>query len=681
MKRFCSLCLTAAALLLIVSIRTGSAAPDDSTGLAAMKTGMDSSSKPGDDFYQYANGGWLKATPLPPEQGAYGTTNMLRELNKRRVEEMLAELARPVKTRARLEQQVGDTCASLTDTTTIDARGLAALAGDLAIVDGIHDRASLATFLGHVTRLGDGAGAPAESIFGVWIHQGFSEAERYLPHMQQGGLGLSNRDDYLDQAPAKLELRAKYRTLIAAVLKQLAAPDADADAARVLTLETAIARSHATQADTDDVFKDNNVWTLADFDAKAAGMDWPAYFRAAGLAGQDEFVVWQPAAVIGVSTLAASEKLSVWKAYLKFHLIKHYAPELPAAYRNLFLTFDGEPIGDGAPTAARALLITQNLLGEAIGNMYVARYFPPEAKAAANAMVENIKLSLRAHIANLTWMTPETKTRALAKLNALNVGLGYPDRWTDFGELRIVRDDALGNARRIEEFNYRQQIAKLRQPVDVGEWSIAPQSVSALINFFPNALQFSAGLLQPPYFDYQGDSASNYGSAGAGISHEILHSFDELGNIYGAQGRLQLWWTTRDTEHFKASIAPLAAQFNAYCPVQNLCVRGQQVLGENIDDLGGLIVAYDAYHLSLKGTPDVIKAGLTGDQRFFLAFAQRWRKLQTEADLRHQILNDTHSPGPYRSDTVRNLDAWYDAFHVIPGDRLYLKPEARVHVW
>lgn len=644
------------------------AAPAQSA--AELKSSMDISVKPGEDFYAYANGGWLKAAKLPPGKSAYGTTDMLRERNQQRVVEIMQRAIVPAATRSPLEQQVGDFYASLTDLARIDASGTAPLTEELAQIRAIRDRKTLAAYLGRTMRLGDGTGAPAESIFAVWIHQGFSEADRNLPHLQQGGLGLSGRDDYLD--PAKTELRAKYQMLVASALHQIGALTPEIDAERILGLETAIARAHATQADTDDVFKDNNVWQRPDFDAKAPGMDWSAYFAAAGLGAQQEFAVWQPAAAAGISNLVAHESLEVWKAYLVFHLLKHYAPELPAAYRGLFLE---------GPAEARALALTQDHLGEAIGQLYVGRHFPPEAKAAANAMVEDLRAAFRTRIATLTWMAPETRAKAVAKLDALNVGLGYPDTWTDFTALKIVRGDALGNVRRAEEFTYRHKLAQLKQPVDPGEWSLLSQGVGAIIIFSPNTIQFSAGLLQPPYFDARGDAAANYGSAGAGIAHEISHSFDELGNTYDAQGRLQAWWTTNDTAGFKAAAEPLVAQLGAYCPQPDPCVHGRQVLGESVADLGGLMVAYDAYHLSLKGGVDVVKDGLTGDQRFFIAYAQRWRKLQTDDALRQQILTDTHLPGPYRSDAVRNLDAWYKAFAVGPNDKLYLKPEARLHVW
>ena len=320
-------------------------------------------------------------------------------------------------------------------------------------------------------------------------------------------------------------------------------------------------------------------------------------------------------------------------------------------------------------------------LGQAVGQLYTERYFPREAMARAQAMVSDLIAAYCARIPTLTWMSAETKEKALAKLATLRMGVGYPDKWIDYSTLQIVRGDAFGNLRRAEAFSRSHNLAKLKQPADPDEWRIDPQIVGAVIVFSPNTETFSAGLLQPPYFDPQGDAASNYGSAGAGMAHEISHSFDELGNIYDAQGRLGNWWSADDLAKYHAAAPKLVTQFNAYCPFSDICVNGQQVLTENIADLAGLLTAHDAYILSLRGKEDVVINGLTGEQRFFLAFAQRWRRAQSEAALRRQVKTDTHSPGEYRSDTVRNVEAWYKAYDVKLGDKLFLKPEDRVGIW
>ena len=413
-------------------------------------------------------------------------------------------------------------------------------------------------------------------------------------------------------------------------------------------------------------------------------MDWDAYFQSAGVAGQSEFIVWQPSAVTGTSALVGSEDIDLWKDYLKFHLIEHYASVLPKAVAVEYFSFYGKILAgmqqmpDRSDDAIRA---TNAALGQAVGQLYTQRYFPPEAKVKAQTMVGDLITAYRARISSLTWMSSQTKEKALAKLATLRIGVGYPDSWIDYSTLDVVRGDAFGNMRRAEAFNRSRNLAKLKQPADPDEWTIDPQIVGAVIMFTPNTETFSAGILQPPYFDSQGDTASNYGSAGAGIAHEISHSFDELGNIYDAQGRIGNWWTAEDLANYRAAATKMVAQFDSYCPFSDLCVNGKQVVGENIADLAGLLTAHDAYLLSLKGKADVVIGGSTGEQRFFLAFAQRWRKNLDESALRRQVKTDSHAPGEYRSDTVRNVEAWYKAYGIAPGDKLYLKPEERVRIW
>jgi putative endopeptidase len=652
------------------------------TAPAAEPQAVDASVRPGDDFYRYANGPWLASTALAPGVSSYDTTAALRVENARRVRELIQDAAK-AGPRPGLAQKVGDYYASRMDAAAIEARGLAPLTGDLAAIAAIADRKALSAWLGRTLYPDDGTNSATEGVFGVWIHQGFHDPNRYVPHLMQGGLGLRDRDDYL--APAGAERRALYQAHIAAMLQLAGLAQPQARAERVLALEVAIAGTHLSPDDIADVFKTDNPWRRSDFETKAPGIDWSAYFKAAGLERQPDFIVWQPRAVVGTSALVAAQPLETWKDYLAFHLIDHYAAVLPAAFAAERQAFAGRLTGAPTPDrAAQAVAATNSALGEAVGRLYVARYFPPAAKAAATAMVENIRRAFRARIADAAWMSPPTRDKALAKLAAVQVGMGYPDRWTAYAGLTIVRGDAFGNQRRAEAFAWGHELAKLRQPVDPGEWltaQLTPQAVGALINFSPNSLQFSAGLLRPPYFDPAGDAAANYGSAGAGLAHEVSHSFDELGNIYDDQGRLVRWWTADDLARYRAAAAPLADQFDAYCPKPGLCVKGRQVLGEDIADLIGLTVAHDAYILSLGGKPDAVKAGFTGEQRFFLAFARRWRRVQTDAALARQIAGDTHAPGEYRADTVRNLDAWRRAFDVQPGDRLYLKPQDRIRIW
>jgi putative endopeptidase len=646
---------------------------------------MDRSVKPGDNFYRFANGGWLRAVAVPTGQPSYGTSAMLIEKTSERVRNLIQEAAAANPARGSIAQKVGDYYASFMDEGAIEARGLTPLADELAAIAAITNKASLSAYLGTTLNTEvDGLTANADHVFGVWVNQSFTDSKHYVFHLLQGGLGMPDRDDYIDPSPKMAALRAQYQAHIAAILKLAGVADSDIKAARILSLEIRIAQTHAPDSDAADVFKQNNPWKRGDFNVKAPGLDWDAYFTSAGVADRPEFIVWQPSALTGTSALVDSESIDLWKDYLRFHLIEHYASVLPTAVTNEDFSFYGAILSGAQQVPNRsksAIAATNGALGQAVGQLYTQRYFPPDAKAKAQAMVADLITAYRSRIANLTWMSPQTKEKALAKLAAFRIGVGYPDTWIDYSRLEVLRGDAFGNMRRAEAFNRSRNLAKLREPADPNEWRIDPQIVGAVIMFSPNAEFFSAGILQPPYFDSQGDAASNYGSAGAGIAHEISHSFDELGNIYDSEGRLGYWWTAEDSAKYHAAAAKLVAQFDGYCPLSDLCVNGKQVLNENIADLAGLLVAHDAYVLSLKGKTDVVIGGLSGEQRFFLAFAQRWRKAQGETALRRQIATDNHPPGEYRSDTVRNVESWYKAYEVTAGDKLFLKSEDRVGVW
>lgn len=634
--------------------------------------------RPADNFYIYANHAWLESTKIPEGASSIDTTSMLRTTNTSRVRGLIADAVEaasmpghPVRPDIR---KIADYRASRLDLAAIEATGLAPVSSELAAIGSIADRKALAAYLGHVLRLDDGTNSATESLWGVWIHQGFHDPDHYSVHFVQGGLGLG-QDDYSGSNPGQAEHRARYLAHIENSLRLAGFDQPAVRAARILDLETAIARTHASRADTDDVFKTDNDWRIADFARKAPGFDWSTYFAAAGLDPATRFVVWQPRAVIGGAQLVTTQPLDTWKDYLAFHLIDHYAAVLPQAVR-------GAPSKDADP-AQQADAATQAVFGDAIGRLYVERYFPPRAKVAAETMVANIRFAFRVRISGLTWMSPATKAKALAKLSTLRVGLGYPERWIDYAPLRIVRGDAFGNLQRAEAFAYRHELAKLNHRVDPDEWAggLYPQAVGAVLNLSPNTMDFAAGVLQRPYFDPHGDAAANYGSAGAGIAHEISHSFDEVGNIYDAQGRLGLWWSKDDLTHYQTALAPLAAQLDTCCPAPDACARGKQVLGESSADLAGLSVAHDAYLRALHGKRDVVKNGLTGEQRFFLAFARRWRRLQTDAALRRQIASDIHAPPACRANLVRNVAAWARAFGVKPGDKLYLEPQVHIAIW
>ena len=397
-----------------------------------------------------------------------------------------------------------------------------------------------------------------------------------------------------------------------------------------------------------------------------------------------DFVVWQPSAVTGLSALVAGQPLASWKDYLALHAIEHSAAVLPDAFSQEAFQFHGAVLGGATQRAdrwKRAVAATNSALGEAVGRLYTERYFPPAAKARLQEMVKNITAAFSRRIDALAWMTPATRAQAKAKLAVLKVGVGYPDRWIDYSGLEVVRGDAFGNLHRAEMFEYRGNLGKLGQPVDRAEWVMTPQTVNAVNLPVLNAMNFPAGILQPPYFDLARPVAMDYGAIGAIIGHEISHSFDDQGAQFDAKGRLRNWWTDEDLSHFRSSSKKLVEQYDAYKPLPDLALNGKLTLSENIADVAGLAAAYDAYRLSLGGKPAPVVAGLTGDQQFFIAYAQSWRGKSREPSLRRQVLGDSHSPGAYRVATVRNLDAWYDAFGVKPGHKLYLKPEERVRIW
>jgi putative endopeptidase len=495
---------------------------------------------------------------------------------------------------------------------------------------------------------------------------------------------MPNRDYYLDPGKDMAGFRTKYQAYIATQLEEAGVVDADTKAKAIFELETKIAKAQESLVDSEDVHKANNPWSMADFASKAPGLDWSTYFHAAGLDTQKQIVAWQPAAITGLAALVASEPLDTWKAYLAFHTINHSAGMLPQAFADASFDFYGHTL-QGTPKQRdrwkRAIGAVNNDLGDAVGQIYVKKYFPASSKAQVQQMVSNILAAFTDRVDALDWMTPATKQKAKAKIATIRVGVGYPETWRNYADLEIRPDDAVGNHLRAEEHEYQHQLAKLGQPVDKGEWWMTPQTVNAVNLPLQNALNFPAAILEAPFFDPKADAAANYGSIGAVIGHEISHSFDNTGADFDADGRMANWWTPEDEAHFKAAGQKLVAQYSAYEPLPGLHINGQQTLGENIADVSGLTISWLAYHKSLGGKPAPAIDGLTGDQRFFLAFAQSWREKTRNAALRAQVISDGHSPGNFRAETVRNLDAWYDAFSPKPGEKLYLAPKDRVKIW
>jgi len=647
--------------------------------------GMDKAVAPGNDFYAYANGTWLKNTEIPADKAGYGIGAQVFD----RTNERTAEIIKAAEASGDAEaKKVGDYYASFLDQATIDGKGLRPLQPTLGRIDGIVDRVTLSRFLGWTLRADvDALNATnfyTDHVLGLWVAQDFNQPNRYVPFLLQGGLDMPDRAYYLDEGERMADIRKKCEGHMADVLSVLGTPNIEARAKKVMELEKKIAAAHGDRADSEDVKKANNRWTRKDFDVKAPGMDWQEYFTSAELAAQPEFMVWQPSAVTGISALVASEPMDVWKDYLRFHALDHFSNVLPQVLDDEHFAFHGTVLA-GVPQqrerAKRAVDATNAALGDAVGRLYVAKYFPPAAKARANAMAQNLLKAFDKRIDTLAWMTKATRKKAKAKLAVLKVGMGYPDAWVDYGGLEIVKGDAWGNEARAELFEYKRNLRKLGRPVDRGEWVMTPQTVNAVNLPVMNAMNFPAAILQPPFFDPERPLAMDYGSIGAVIGHEISHSFDDQGAQFDATGRLLNWWTPDDKAHFEAAAARLVKQYDGYQPLPDLHVNGKLTLSENIADVAGLAVAYDAYHLALGGKPAPVVEGLSGDQQFFLSYAQSWRGKLREPALRQQILADGHAPGEYRGDTVRNIDAWYSAFDVKPGQALHLAPAERVRVW
>jgi putative endopeptidase len=650
--------------------------------------GIDRSVVPGNDFFAYANGAWIKSTEIPADRSSWGEGGILTELTSRRTADLIAEAAKTKGPTGSDARKVGDYYATFMDEAAIEAKGLDPLKPALEKIAAISDPPGLARALGGTLRADvdvlNSTNLYTDNLFGLWVAQDLDDPSRYSPFLLQGGLGMPDRDYYTDPSPRMAEARTHYQTHLAIVLKLAGVSDGEGKAGRIFELERRIAEVHASRVDSSDVKKGNNHWKREEFGTRAPGLDWEAFFSAAGLDGQREFVVWHPGAVTGVASLVRAEPLTTWKDYLVLRAVERASPFLPKAFVEERFAFYGKEL-TGTPKLRdrwkRGVDATDAALGEVVGKLYVARYFPPSEKARAEAMVRNEVAAFARRIDNLSWMAPATKEKAKAKLAALRVGVGYPDKWRDYSTLEVVPGDAIGNAERASRFEYQRNLKKLGQPVDRGEWVMNAQLVNAVNLPAMNALNFPAAILQPPYFDPARPAVMDYGATGATIGHEISHSFDDQGALFDANGRVSNWWTKEDFAHFEESSAQLVRQYDGYHPFPDLAVNGKLTVSENIADVAGLAVAYDAYRLSLGGKEAPRVQGLTGDQQFFLSFAQSWREKTREAASRQRILTDSHAPDEYRGDTVRNLDAWYDAFAVKPGQKLYLGPKDRVRVW
>jgi endothelin-converting enzyme/putative endopeptidase len=658
----------------------------ESHGIAAAN--IDRSVKPGDDFYAYANGEWLKRTEIPPDRARIGVFTALDTLSNQRTADLIQEAAKSNAPAGSNLRKIADLYNSYMDEAGIEAKGLTPLRPHLDAIAGIQDKRELAYMLGQTLRADvdalNNTNFHTPNLFGLWAAPDFNDPEHYTAYLLQGGLQLPDREYYVADSERMRNVRAGYLAHVAAMLKLAGFSDTEDRAKRILELEHAIAEKHLSLAENEDIHKANNPWTQADFSAKAPGLDWAEYFRGAGLTKQTSFIVWQPAAFAGEAGLVASTSLDTWKDWLAYHLIEAHAGVLPKPLAEERFAFFGKTLTgttQDLPRWRRGVTVVNTFLGDAVGQIYAQKYFSPEAKAQAQAMVAGLIDAFRKRIDALPWMDPATKMEAKAKLATLYVGIGYPESWKDYTAYEVKPDDIFGNLWRGRLFDYQRSLIRLGKLINRKEWSMTPQTVNAVNLPLQNALNFPAAILQPPFFDPKAPDAVNYGAIGTVIGHEISHTFDSEGSAFDAQGRVRNWWTPADLKHFEDATARLAAQYDTYKPFPDLAVNGKQTLAENIADVAGISAAYDGYRASLAGKSAPAQDGFTPDQQFFIAFAQNWGSKYREAALRQQVLTDPHAPAQYRADTVRNIDAWYAAFPVQPGDKLYLPSGDRVRIW
>jgi len=649
---------------------------------------MDRSVVPGDNFYLYCNGDWIKRTEIPADLPGIGVFIQLRDVADERTAALIEETTKSNAGAGSSQRKIADLYNSYMDEAATEAKGLAPLQPHLKAIADIKTKKELAYALGQTLRADvdalNNTNFHTPHLFGLWVAPGFNDPDHYAPYLLQGGVQLPDREYYTSDNEHMKELRSKYQAHVAAMLKLTGFTDTDARAARIIALEHAIAEKHLTLAENDDIQKANNTWTQADFSTKAPGLDWAEYFRGAGLTKQASFLVWQPTAFAGESALVESTPLETWKDWLAYHTIEEYASYLTKALADERYAFFGATLSGTPQQRARwqrGVALVNRYLGDDVGELYAQRYFPPEAKAQAQAMVANIIAAFRKRIDALSWMDPKTKAEAQAKLTTLYVGIGYPETWIDYSAYEVKADDIFGNVWRGMLFQYTRQVGRLGKPVDRHEWSMDPQTVNAVNLPLQNALNFPAAILQPPFFDPQAPAAANYGAIGSVIGHEISHTFDTEGSAFDSKGQVRNWWTPSDLQHFEAAAAKLAAQYDTYTPFPDLHVNGKQTLAENIADVAGIAASYDGYKASLGGKPAPAQEGFSAVQQFFIAFGQAHVTKLRDAALRQQVMVDSHSPGEYRTDTVRNIDAWYSAFEVRSGQTLYLAPAERVQIW
>jgi putative endopeptidase len=676
--------IAAAAALLLTAFETPAPLSAQSGPVAKPALGtfgidtaqMDTAVKPGDDFFAYVNGKWIATFKIPADKSTYGGFTLLEDKAEEDVRTLLTELAKSPPPSGSVQQKVVDLYDSWMDEAKVEARGLVPLKADL-------DRIAAATSKKDLVRL---MGRPDYTApFATYIMPDPAEPTRYVVGITQSGLGMPVRDYYLNEGPKFDGYRVAYKNYVTRIFELLGDKAPAESAASVIALEAKIATVHWAPERQRDVQAINNPMDRAALATAIPAVDWDVALEAAAIGKVQKFLVNEVSALRDGSALLDSEPLEVWKKYLAFHLANQYANELPKAFDVANFAFYSQALR-GVEVQRdrwkRGMALLDTLIGEGVGQLYVARYFPAGHKASMDELVANLRAAMGQRLKALTWMDEATRAEAMKKLATFDPRIGYPSKWRDYSAFTVGKDTLFENVRNGRTFEWQRQVARLDKPVDRSEWSLNPQEVNAQYNPLMNQITFPAAILQPPFFDPTADPAVNYGAIGAVIGHEIGHGFDDQGREFDETGKIRNWWTESTSAKFVAQTEKLAAQYDAFCPLPNTCVNGKLTMGENIGDLGGLEMAYTAYHLSLKGKPAPVIGGFTGDQRFFMAHAQVWRAVMREDALRQMLLSNPHAPPAARgSIPERNMDAWYAAFDVKPADKAFVAPEQRVRIW
>ncbi len=631
---------------------------------------------PGDDFFRYVNGKWLDTFEIPEEFSSYGSFTVLFERSEDRVKSIIEDAAKSNARAGSLEQKIGEYYAAFLDTDAINAKGFDVVAGDFAKIDAAQTHEDIAALLGD-PRIG------ADSPIGAFVSVDSKQTDQYAVYLTQAGLGMPNRDYYLDDKFA--DKRPKYVSYVEQALTLAGVEGAAAKAQAIMDVETKMAEAHWEPAKRRNRDLTYNLKTRDDLKAFAPEMPWDTAFAAAGLGDVGSFVVREDDAIQNLAKIFAQTPVETWKAYMKFHLLNVNSAVLPSELDDAAFAFFGTELR-GTPKQRerwkRGVAAVNGAMGEAVGKVYVEKYFPASSKEQMQDLVANLRTALSQRINTLPWMGDETKSQAQAKLQKFTPKIGYPDEWRDYSDLTVTEGEAYENTLAANVFEWNWSISRLGGPVDKTEWGMNPQTVNAYYSPPRNEIVFPAAILQAPFFDPNADPAVNYGGIGAVIGHEIGHGFDDQGRKSDGDGVLRDWWTQEDAANFHVLTEKLGAQYATYEPVPGFHVNPELTMGENIGDVGGLAMAYHAYKLSLNGEEAPVIDGYTGDQRFFLAWAQVWKRLNREEALKNQVATDPHSPARYRvNGVVRNMDAWYDAFNVTEEDGLYLAPEDRVQIW